>query len=236
MSRTSPWRWTVVGVALVALAACGDDDAQPTASATGGSAPIGATATSYGTPAGRVGPGISDHWHAAYGLDLCGAWQPALPAFESVVGLHTHGDGVLHIHPFLPAGAYENATVAHLLDPPADETPPGQSGPAWRTDVRAGAITVSGTDPVSLADGDACPELDGRPGRVRWGLGTYDVDTRSFTTPFAERSDAVAPYVPRNGDVITIAFLPDDVALAAPPDAETRLLATIGAVPAATAS
>jgi hypothetical protein len=35
-------------------------------------------------------------------------------------------------------------------------------------------------------------------------------------------------YVPRNGDVITIAFLPDDVALEPPPGAEEALLATLG--------
>jgi hypothetical protein len=71
----------------------------------------------YGTPAGAVGPAISDHWHAAYGVNLCGVWQPPVPEWESVAGLHTHGDGLMHIHPFTSRGEFENATVEHLLVP-----------------------------------------------------------------------------------------------------------------------
>lgn len=49
-------------------------------------------------------PRIGDHWHASYQVVICGEKQPAMPAFEgpgSSPG--THGDGVLHLHPFSTA-------------------------------------------------------------------------------------------------------------------------------------
>jgi hypothetical protein len=47
----------------------------------------------------QASPG-GDHIHEAYGFNICGKWQTALPEFESQVGIHTHGDGVIHIHPY----------------------------------------------------------------------------------------------------------------------------------------
>jgi hypothetical protein len=56
-----------------------------------------------------------DHWHAAYGVWICDEWVPAIPTFDSTAGIHTHGDGVIHIHPFAEAGAGENATIGTFL-------------------------------------------------------------------------------------------------------------------------
>lgn len=41
-----------------------------------------------------------DHIHEAYGFNVCGKWLPPVPVFDDEAGLHTHGDGVIHIHPF----------------------------------------------------------------------------------------------------------------------------------------
>jgi hypothetical protein len=57
-----------------------------------------------------------DHWHAAFGVDICGEFQPAPQEFESPIGIHTHADGVIHIHPFSSGGAGENATLGAFLD------------------------------------------------------------------------------------------------------------------------
>lgn len=56
------------------------------------------------------------HWHAAFGVDICGEFQPVVPEFESPVGIHTHGDGVIHIHPFSSGGAGERATLGVYLE------------------------------------------------------------------------------------------------------------------------
>ena len=63
-----------------------------------------------------IPPVIDDHWHAAYGIYVCGEWQPDIPEFENTTGIHTHGDGVIHIHPFSQSGAGENATLGTFLE------------------------------------------------------------------------------------------------------------------------
>jgi len=57
-----------------------------------------------------------DHWHAAYGIYVCGEWQPAIPEYENPNGIHTHGDGVVHIHPFSASAAGENARLGEFLE------------------------------------------------------------------------------------------------------------------------
>jgi hypothetical protein len=57
-----------------------------------------------------------DHWHAAFGVYVCDEFQPAVETFESPIGIHTHADGVIHIHPFSSGGAGENATLGAYLE------------------------------------------------------------------------------------------------------------------------
>jgi len=63
--------------------------------------------------AAAVTPTVNDHWHAAYGIYVCDAFLPALTdVVPDTTGLHTHGDGVAHLHPFHSAAAGKNATLA----------------------------------------------------------------------------------------------------------------------------
>lgn len=41
-----------------------------------------------------------DHWHAAYGVDICGKFLSPVSDQTDPIGIHTHGDGVIHVHPF----------------------------------------------------------------------------------------------------------------------------------------
>ena len=50
---------------------------------------------------------VGDHWHAALGVNVCGQWLPGAPQFEQranqagqTAGIHSHGDGLIHLHPF----------------------------------------------------------------------------------------------------------------------------------------
>ncbi|MGH2685267.1 MAG: hypothetical protein ACRDJP_07365, partial [Actinomycetota bacterium] len=48
-----------------------------------------------------VPPRINEHWHAAYGVNICGDWdQPLVDTQNDRLGIHTHEDGIIHIHPF----------------------------------------------------------------------------------------------------------------------------------------
>ncbi len=58
-----------------------------------------------------------DHWHAAFAVDVCGKEQPPPTDAEAdVLGIHTHGDGLIHIHPFASRAAGENATLKRFFD------------------------------------------------------------------------------------------------------------------------
>jgi hypothetical protein len=71
------------------------------------------------------GPTINDHWHTAYAFWLCGEWVTLQGALEEpgavgnqeylASGIHSHDDGVIHIHPFTSAGSGPNATLGTFL-------------------------------------------------------------------------------------------------------------------------
>ncbi len=60
-------------------------------------------------------PQLGDHIHQAIGVNVCGEWKGDIPEFESPVGIHTHGDAVIHIHPFSQLGAGANATLGRYF-------------------------------------------------------------------------------------------------------------------------
>jgi hypothetical protein len=66
-------------------------------------------------------PQLKDHIHQAFGVNVCGEWKPDIPEFESPVGIHTHGDGVLHIHPFSQLGVGANATLGRYFKDARDD-------------------------------------------------------------------------------------------------------------------
>jgi hypothetical protein len=65
-----------------------------------------------------------DHWHAAIGISDCGSFvfdgSDAGPFFtdalEDPQGIHTHGDGIIHIHPFLDSAGGRNARMQIFFD------------------------------------------------------------------------------------------------------------------------
>ncbi len=59
-------------------------------------------------------PGITDHWHANYTISLCGEKQPDFPQSEDI-GIHTHGDGVIHIHPHTQDQTGQNANLGRFF-------------------------------------------------------------------------------------------------------------------------
>jgi hypothetical protein len=55
-----------------------------------------------------------DHWHEAYGFWQCDKWAEPLKDIEGKpddLGIHTHGDGVIHVHPFKASSSGEKARM-----------------------------------------------------------------------------------------------------------------------------
>jgi hypothetical protein len=81
---------------------------------------VGAGGFASGPPAhagGQEKPvATKDHWHAAFGIWSCDHWLPPVPLGEDPTGVHTHGDGLIHIHPFDDRAAGKNATLGRFLE------------------------------------------------------------------------------------------------------------------------
>jgi hypothetical protein len=60
---------------------------------------------------------LQDHWHVAYDIYLCDYFAaPLSDVRDDVNGIHTHGDGIVHIHPFTAAASGANATLGLFMD------------------------------------------------------------------------------------------------------------------------
>ena len=59
-------------------------------------------------------PSIEDHWHVAYSVYICGQRQPDFALWQG--GIHTHDDGIIHIHPFLPSEEGEGARLVKWFE------------------------------------------------------------------------------------------------------------------------
>lgn len=58
-----------------------------------------------------------DHWHNAFAISVCGKeLTPPTDVQEDLLGIHTHGDGLIHIHPFSLRSAGKRATLKRFFD------------------------------------------------------------------------------------------------------------------------
>jgi hypothetical protein len=148
--------------------------------------------------ASRSGPAApvvnEDHWHAAFGVNVCGEWLPDAPAFETAfdnpnqrAGIHSHANGLIHIHPFVSDEAGDNATVGKFLD-----------YQGWTADEDSFDLW----DNEDHKTGDSCGEQEGT---VRWELNGEP------------RDDNISDYQPEDGDVIALVLLPEDQEIGEPP-------------------
>jgi hypothetical protein len=114
-------------------------------------------------------PTVNDHWHAAFGVYVCDTWLPPLnDVVTDTTGLHTHGDGIAHIHPFNTGASGSNATLAKW-----GET----TGLTFTSD----SFTVNG---VEYANGFDC---GGTPANVTlsvWSADDPDADPTVYTSDF----------------------------------------------------
>jgi hypothetical protein len=66
---------------------------------------------------GSTAPAVGDHWHIAWGVYVCDKYvKLPEPTGDDPVGIHTHGDGLIHTHPFSEKAAGKNATMARFFE------------------------------------------------------------------------------------------------------------------------
>lgn len=130
-----------------------------------------------------------DHWHAAYGLFLCDEFSPPITVERDPKGIHTHGDGVVHIHPTVRSAAGRNATLSVFAD--------------------AVGLTLT-DDEIKLPGGKSFKEgktkCGGKPGIVQ-----VQIDGDKVVT------EDVAKIKFTDRQLLTIAFAPKGAPLSKPP-------------------
>jgi hypothetical protein len=131
-----------------------------------------------------------DHWHAAYGVYLCDEFAPAITDERDPKGIHTHGDGIIHIHPFVRSSSGTNATLKVFAD-------------ATGMDLSDDALKLPGGKRYKSGD-TKCGD--------KTGIVQVKVNDKVITKE-------VASINPKDGDLITIAFAPKGADLPEPPSA-----------------
>ncbi len=66
-----------------------------------------------------LSPSFNDHWHLPYGIYDCttdGFQPPLIDPQLANSGIHTHSDGVIHLHPFSSTATGNNATLSVFLE------------------------------------------------------------------------------------------------------------------------
>jgi hypothetical protein len=140
---------------------------------------------SFGGTSDATAPRIGDHWHAAYGIYDCDSFLPNLQDIQDdTSGIHTHGEGLMHIHPFSSRYTGKGANLFHF----------GQQTGFKLTDS---SFKVGN---ISRSNGDKCGKKTGRVELVVW-------QTPEDTTPTVRLKD-IADFAPENGNVWVLAFVP----------------------------
>jgi hypothetical protein len=140
-----------------------------------------------------------DFWTAALGVDICGSWLGNAPSFGLDTGVHSHGDGLVYIHPMKAREAGDNATLGLFLD--------------------RGGWTAT-TDQLALWDGtthttgQTCP--DGRPAQVRW-----------YVDGVEQRGDP-STFLPHHGQVVVLSFDSTPPGAGSPPQLQSLYVPSLG--------
>lgn len=199
-SRTNTWWYgltaivVIVGVALIVYA-------RSTAPA-----PVGPFLADANNPTKK-----DTHWHAALGVYDCDHWvgdatgegvwnwpaatpqgSPARADNTSAyAGLHSHGDGIIHMEPAVSAEAGKNATVGLYFD---------YGG--WK--LSSTGFSFLGT---TRNNGDKC---NGKPGTLQWAIGKWDGNPdMTARQKMTAQTGNPADYKLYNDDIVVIAFLPE---------------------------
>jgi hypothetical protein len=159
--------------------------------------------------AASAGP-AGDHWHAAIGFYICGSFTPDLPEGEDPLGIHGHGDNVVHVHPFGASAAGKRATLEIFFD-------------SVGADVSDDRIELPGQD--TKRTGDKCGNTEGVIRTKVW-------DTRDASDPGRIVEGDPSNLRPKDNQLITIAFGPKDEDIPRPPS--ERNLDALTDVPGAT--
>jgi hypothetical protein len=136
-----------------------------------------------------------DFWTAALGVSICGAWLPNAPPAGLETGVHSHGDGLVYIHPFTEDEAGAQATLGLFLE---------------RGLWSASEDSLQLWDGTTHHNGETC--RGGGKARVRWWVDGV------------EQQGNPSKLLPRDGHVVVLGFDSDPAPPGTPPQASALAL------------
>ena len=143
-----------------------------------------------------------DHWHAAYGVRLCGeGFAAPIQVQDDPVGIHTHADGIIHVHPFATSASGENANLGEFFD-------------AAGITIDDDEIDLGGDARVKEGD-DTCGE-DEEPGIVQVAV-WENAREADVTDPEIVTEDIRGIRFVNDSMAFTIAFAPEGADIPPPP-------------------
>jgi hypothetical protein len=160
-----------------------------------------------------------DHWHTFLGVNVCGEWLDNPPKFEKPydnpnatfnAGIHSHGDGLIHTHPFQASEGGQNATLGKFLsyggwtitDSTIDLGGANSTHTQWPGPASAPKKTT-------WQSGDTCP------------FGKYKGEKTELTwyVDGVQQSGNPSDYHQQNGETIAVYLLPKGAEKPFPPTA-----------------
>jgi hypothetical protein len=146
----------------------------------------------------NVAPRIGDHWHAAYGVYQCDHYLPPIPQEASdLSGIHTHGEGLMHIHPFSSRVTGTGANIGAFMDTEESKV----------TDTSIDIPPIG----MDVKNGDDCGDKPGTVQLVVWA--SPSATTSTILT------ENLADYNPPDGSVWALAFVADGTTVPKPDSA-----------------
>ena len=156
-------------------------------------------------------PGLSDHWHSAYTVWDCtdggGAHQPVFEGRANSQGypydpegIHSHSDGLIHIHPFTANATGQHATMAKFFE-------------SMFVTMDQNGITAAEFGVISAVDA-VC---DGQPAVmqiVRWSSALTALQDQPDERIYSDFGNV---RFKKDGEAFTIALAPRDAVVPLPP-------------------
>ena len=170
------------------------------------------SATTPSRTAAADGRQVGDHWHAAFGVNICGEWlaQPAdvrdrgrQPRRARRASTPTATASSTSTRSTRSEGG-DNATLGKFFDYG------GWTVSEDSLDVWTGP--TSEPDKTTWTNGDKCPSADGEPGKGKPGRVVFEVNCKTVDGNPSDHKLA-------DQEVVAIGFLPKGVEIGAPPNA-----------------
>lgn len=144
--------------------------------------------------------------------DVPGVFQAHFQdAGQDVNGIHTHGDGVMHVHPFVGSAAGRNAQLKVFM---------AQVG-VTLNDSELSFLDSSTGEQVTYKEGTTKCQ-GGKDGIIQVGLWDKVEDAANGKPPNQVVTSNVGDVRLKNGHALTIAFLPKDSRIPIQPDVKNR--------------